>query len=193
MSERYLWGIDPGVSNFAFSICDSGFAPVLAGKIKNTCADMANLPAHIKCFEWELFSLFEKYPPKSLVIERFMNRGKFSGDQGEYVSIMLALVVRHLTMEHPDCVIRIVNSGVWKTAFNRCRGLVGKREKGEATPLERLAKLALCEPHELDAYLMSHYLTDFSHIRSFDSMELLEKFEVVCQGKKKRKRVELAP
>ena len=192
-----ILGLDPGKTNFGISVTEfnaagTSYKPLYAGKLKNTITDMSQLVAHMDHFNDELGLLLE-YKPQLVVIERFMNRGSFSGDQGEYVGCMLSLAA-YQARANCGSAIQIVQPGVWKQAFNRVLGWKAKDPK--PTPLDKLYKYCLTESHELDAFLMTHFghslLTGtpyFSLIRSKPKSVFLAEFEAVATGKKKRKRL----
>lgn len=192
-------GIDPGVSNMGLSVTefrpDLSFSPLWAGKfVKTVKGTMNNLPEQFNEFILEFNSLLQTHKPHVVVIERFMNRGKFSGDQGEYVSFMVALVIRHLQQTTPNCIVIIVQPGVWKVALCRALGSDGKRVKGKRSPVEVYTDHCLAESHELDSYFMAHFAFSrvrnekpFSHLSKVTgSLKLVEDFEKIATGKKKR-------
>lgn len=201
-APKIVWGFDPGKTNFAFCCTEFGtsdFTPLHAGMISNPIRDITQLADSIIEFETQLAELLAWKNPDCIAIERFMNRGKFSGDQGEYVSIMLALVVRHVMTTYPNCVIKIVQPGIWKTAFNRMRGDPPKRQKGVPSALEKATAYALSEPHEFDAYMISHFAAPlvvpwltgkpYTHLTgAAGGRQFVETFDTVTTGKKKRKR-----
>lgn len=201
-TTKNVWGFDPGKTNFAFCCTEfkgHKFTPLHAGMIVEPIRDIANLPASIVEFEAQLMALFTWRAPDCIAIERFMNRGKFSGDQGEYVSIMIALVVRLVMTNWPNCVIKVVQPGIWKTAFNRMRGDPAKRVKGVPSAMEKASAYALSEPHEFDAYMISHFAAStfiqglatkpYSYLSGAAGGRLfVELFDTVTTGKKKRKR-----
>lgn len=207
-----VWGLDPGTTNFAYACVlfgaqPSQFKTLASGKVEHTVRDtMTNLPEQYQAFLDEITQLFALYPPAAVTIERFMNRGKFSGDTGEYVSMMMGLIIHHLMVEYPECHIVVAQPGVWKQAFNRSQGWEsagqtkgkGRRKKGDkkpATPLDKLYGYALCEPHELDAWLMAHFGASkwweekpFTHFVGRDLTKNVQRLEQLATGKKKRAR-----
>lgn len=198
MSKLTVLGFDPGTTNFAYgvtSFTDTSYKPVVSGKLVSMVRKtMLDLPVQFAAFLDEFVPLVKKYKPHVVVIERFMNRGKFSGDTGEYVSMMIALIVDYLRREFPRVIVYIVQPGNWKTAFNRNRLRGRKQEKGEIKPLDSLYGYTLIEPHELDAVLMTHYgfslvrkETPYVHIVG-SKAAFIEAIEAVALGKKKRKR-----
>lgn len=222
MPQKYVvWGFDPGTANFAYCCLHTGSKPsqfkaICAGKLAHTVRPpMENLVPQFKAFERELLALFKENPPDVVVVERFMNRGKQFGDTGEYVSMMIALLISLLSRRYPKVQIYVTQPGVWKVAFNRQRGWTPakpvRRKKGEPkpkrrtkkvtppTPLDHLYAYTLCEPHELDSWLMAHFglclwhdVDPFSHLADSDLRTILaNSLEKVATGKKKRKRKEL--
>ena len=197
-----VMGLDPGVTNFGIavnSISAKAHKPVWAGKFKHTIRqDMQDLPAQFAAFEEEMRGLLARYKPSIIAIERFMNRGKFSGDQGEFVSMMLALTIRLAVEMIPSVQVVIVQPGNWKTELNRMYAGGGKvtREKGKRTTLEVITDYCLTEPHELDAYFMTFYayckqmdLPPFEMLKGkAGGKSLIHAFEAVATGKKKRAR-----
>lgn len=203
---KNVWGFDPGKTNFAFCCTEfkgTAFTPLHAGMIANPIRDITQLADSIVEFESQLAALFEWRAPDCIAIERFMNRGKFSGDQGEYVSIMLALVVRFVMTNYPQCEILIVQPGIWKTAFNRLRGDPPKRAKGVPSAMEKATAYSLSEPHEFDAYMISHFAASkfipglaakpYDYLAgAAGGKAFVELFDTITTGKKKRKRKILA-
>ena len=212
MAKKYnVWGLDPGTTNFGAACVQYGdqltqYKSVYSGKVGVTVyGNMDDLPSQFDEFLAEMKQLFDQYPPDALVMERFMNRGSFSGDTGEYVSMMIALTIQYVRANYPDCYIRIAQPGVWKQAFNRSQGWApapaqrgkgkGKKAPKKPTPLDHLYAYTLVEPHELDAWLMAHFCashwweeTPFSQLEGKDVRVLVERLELVATGKKKRKR-----
>lgn len=187
--------LDPGKTNFGYCVTQflgsGSFKPLIAGKLKNTITDMSNLVSHMDEYTMEIDGLLD-YKPSVLVIERFMNRGKFSGDTGEYVGVMLGLAAFQARAKL-DADVLIVQPGIWKTAFNRVLGW----KSGKPTPLDKLYRFCLTEPHELDAYLMTHFgygkvtnTSPFSLVKSKSKQAFLTEFEAVAHEKKKRKRLQ---
>jgi hypothetical protein len=193
-------GLDPGTANFGYCTTkftsEGNFYPLRAGKLESRVTDMSDLPDQIGRYLAETQKVVVEQKPDILVVERFMNRGKFSGDTGEYVSMMLALVVHQTRSFVPKCRIHIVQPGVWKTAFNRSLG----RKNGDKKPtqLDKAYKFCLTEPHELDAYLMTHFAaaewlgcSPFEYIPQCGRRSFVEELEAVATGKKKRKRINI--
>ncbi len=193
MKKLRVLGLDPGTANFGYCVTDfkgSKPVPVVAGKLQNTVTDMAEIVSHIDHFNDELSTLLE-YAPNVVVVERFMNRGSFSGDTGEYVGVMVGLIAYLSRMRGAE--VSVVQPGVWKTAFNRAVS----DSKAKPTPLDRLYKFCLTEPHELDAYLMTLFARDklakatpFSSIRTIGRLNFVQALEAVATGKKRRMRKE---
>lgn len=201
--QKNVWGFDPGKTNFAFALTEftgTKFVPSHAGMINPVLNSMENLAEQILAFEEQLLALFAWRPPHCIAIERFMNRGKQFGDTGEYVSMMLAIVVRLVHTHYPDCFIKIVQPGVWKTAFNRMRGDPAKRVKGVPTAMEKATAYSLSEAHEFDAYMISHFIASsfiegLSNGKAYEHLagpaggrSFVELFDTVSTGKKHRKR-----
>lgn len=195
-----ILGLDPGKTHFGFAVAqfrpDSSFRPLVAGKVKNTVRDYGQLVPQMDHYIEEMRELLA-YKPQIVVIERFMNRGKFAGDTGEYVSLMIGLVA-YLARATLDSKIVIVQPGVWKSALNRVLG----RKSGDKGPthLDKLYRYCLTEPHELDAYLITHAaaagvfrFAPFSTVTKKSKMKFLTEFEAVATGKKKRQRLGSKP
>ena len=190
-------GCDPGVRNFGAAV--SSFAndgrthPLLwAGKVKHTLHKSPSLSFSLSEYKQEMADILTRYgKPDVLICERFMNRGRFSGDQGEYVSMMNALTFDLALGINPNIHLFLVSPATWKNAFNLAFP-TGGRQKTPSV-LQRLTDFTLIEPHELDAILMTHYAHGLvSGTKPFSLFSKKTSFilamEKMATGKKKRKR-----
>lgn len=191
-------GLDPGTKNFgwcAIRFNSKTFQPLGSGKIINTVQDINSVQEQTLKFCEEILSLISKYKPSAIIVERFLNRGRFNGATGEYVSMMigiLSLLTRSDIQENLQPSLKansfnmhIIHSGTWKTAINR---------KGKVKNyLKQMYDYCLAEPHELDAYLIGHYgysivsqSSPYSHLNKGISKKDIRALEAVATGKKKR-------
>lgn len=185
-----ILGLDPGTRNFGWAVTrftDKGFEPLYAGKIVNPVVTMDDTVTQTRTFLTEIEGIIAKYKPDYIVAERFLNRGRFNGATGEYVSFMLGVIALYVLKGKRVKGFHIVHSGTWKTAYNRLSKVKGVLDKTYA--------YALCEPHELDAYLLTHFIHKevgsgaFAPLKGKPlSKSDVQVFESVATGKKKRKR-----
>lgn len=188
-------GLDPGTKNFGWAVTEfnrkqNTFKPLAAGKIGNTVSQMDFVLEQTALFMEELTELIMRYAPDYIIVERFMNRGRFNGATGEYVSFMMGCLAWYaLNSTKGIKGYFVVHSGTWKGAYNRFL----PKSKGKL--LDKVYGYCLSEPHEVDAFLLSHYgfglatnQTAFGHLTKPLSKKQLQEFEAVSTGKKKKAR-----
>lgn len=83
-----ILAFDPGIKNFAWSALDNDLKIHGIGKIQTPISEFNNI-RQIYFFRKQIKFLLERYKPKYVIIERFQNRGKFTGAQGEFVGVMI--------------------------------------------------------------------------------------------------------
>ena len=187
-----ILGLDPGTKNFGYAITSfdietGAFKPVLAGKIQNPVTHMDETVQQTSTFLKEIGDIIDNHNISYIVAERFLNRGRFNGATGEYVSFMLGSIATYLLNNNRIKALYIVHSGTWKTAYNRL--------SNSKKFLDRVYKYTLSEPHELDAYLLTHFCfkelfggSAFGHLGKPLTKKQIQAFETVSTGKKKRAR-----
>ncbi len=188
-------GLDPGTKNFGWAVTEfnlmlNTFKPIAAGKVENTVSQMDNVLNQTDLFMNELKELIMRYAPSYIIVERFMNRGRFNGATGEYVSFMMGCLAWYALNNTKGIKgYFVVHSGTWKGAYNRFL----PKSKGKI--LDKMYGYCLSEPHELDAFLLSHYgyclatnQSAFGHLDKPLSKKQLQQFEAVSTGKKKKAR-----
>ena len=188
-----ILGLDPGTTNFGYAVLatkGTRFKPVDVGKVQNRMNRMENIQQQCVMFKEEMLGYITRHKPNVIIVERFMNRGRFSGATGEYVSMMIGILI-DLAITH-NIEMHIVNPATWKNAVSRALD----KKKPKVKRLDRMYAYTLSEPHELDAYMMTHYMfslksdeVPFTHLKGKAGAKgFVHDFEAVSTGKKKRNR-----
>ena len=145
-------GMDLGVVNFALAVVDgqrSGkFAVQHAVMLQHMVQDITELAyaRSYRRFRQEVQTYIDQWQPDVIVLERFMNRGRFNGASGEKINIMIAIVTA-LAFRRGIMVV-LVSASTWK---NRFQHLFGRSLK------EVYANLRPVPPHFVDAHLQAIY------------------------------------
>lgn len=103
---------DPGKSNGAYCAIDSALRMRQIGMLKHPLQKF-NDEAQVKGFKQEIHQLIDSIAPRYVVCERFQNRGRVSGEQVEFVSVMVGLILA----ERPDT--ELVPALTWKSALRK--------------------------------------------------------------------------
>lgn len=147
MNYITILGLDPGKANFAFSVVKvmiakpSSFKVVETGMVENTVKDLtAVITDEANAFKKEIRAILRKHKVDVIVAERYMNRGRFGGNTGEVVNIMIGLLVGLPVLD-----IAIIPAAQWKNSFNK------------KTNLEEVYKASSLVAHRVDATNIALY------------------------------------
>ncbi len=142
-----IGGSDPGKNNSAFSVVKvlledpTKYKVVETGMVQHVIRDLTTDPmkqAH--AYRREMLKLVKKHDIDVFVVERFQNRGRFSGNTGELVSMMIGML-----FGLPLLDVKVITAAQWKNAFNR----VGD--------LEQLYQDSSLVAHRIDAAAIAMY------------------------------------
>ena len=155
-------GADPGKNNFALSVVRvmlddaTRYKIVETRMVENVVTDLTVSPMkQAKAFRKEMLAVCKQYNVDVFVAERFQNRGRFSGNTGELVSMMLGVM-----MGLPVLDVKTITAAQWKNAFNR----VGD--------LDRLYKDSVLVPHRVDSTSIALYgASQYLKTRPFEFLE----------------------
>lgn len=167
MTIMNILGCDPGSRNFGYGVVQTKLVGkkqvfrvrecgILDHPLKSIKPD--DLKVGRKQFLAEIKSLLQ--PNSKIIGERFQTRG-VNGVTIELVNFMLAFMYGAF----PQADMRMITASQWKHWVNKSAGLeklirrVKMSAKAKQTPLAKLYKYSLCEPHELDAVLMALFLS----------------------------------
>lgn len=140
-------GMDPGKSNFAYSIVKVAFEEpfrykvVTTGMVENVVFDLTKgVRQQSKLFKREAWKILKTHQVDVLVAERYQNRGRMRGNTIELVNYMLGVLDQARTQDYV-----VITASQWKNAFNRFYCL--KDFYGEVELVE----------HRIDATLIALY------------------------------------
>lgn len=116
-----ILGSDPGKNNSAFSIVkvmiDPPFRYAVAetGMVKNVIRDLTVDPMRqSKAYRAETLELIKRHEVDVITVERFQNRGRFSGNTGELVSMMIGVMYGLPVLD-----VKVITAAQWKNAANK--------------------------------------------------------------------------
>ncbi len=114
-------GSDPGKNNSALSIVRVPLAEphrykvVMTGMVKHVITDLTTSPMQqALAYRREMLKVVREYDVDVFIVERFQNRGRFSGNTGELVSMMIGML-----FGLPVLDVMVITAAQWKNAFNR--------------------------------------------------------------------------
>lgn len=162
MKYMTLVGADPGKNNFALSVVRvlledaSCYKVVESRMVSSVITDLTDNPRkQALAFRKEMLAVCKTYNADVFVAERFQNRGRFSGNTGELVSMMLGVM-----MSLPVLDVMTITAAQWKNAFNR----VGD--------LDQLYKDSALVPHRVDSTSIALYgASQYLKTRPFEFLE----------------------
>lgn len=116
------------------------------GMLQHTVKDLTGQPkVEVREYISTVNGLVREFKADVIIAERFMSRGRFSGNTGEIVGILLGAVCAATPVRD----VRLITSAQWKNALNR--------KMGEKKGLERLYGCCGITHHELDAIFIGRY------------------------------------
>lgn len=140
-------GSDPGKNNSAMSIVKVSLEDVNSFKIVETfmvddvIKDLtANPFKQAAAYRRAMQRKIKQHGVDVFVVERFQNRGRFSGNTGELVSMGIGVLYGL-----PILDVMVITAAQWKNAFNR---------EGD---LNQLYKDSLLVPHRVDSTSIALY------------------------------------
>lgn len=167
LGKIYVLGNDPAPNNYGFCLAsfknDGTYKVITCGVLKNTLQDLKqDVRDQLYVFLDELSSIKKYDKVTHLVIERYLNRGKFGGTTNETVNQMIGALV--LGSEQNVEVIEITSS-MWKNSCNRHFVLDTVKEKGPKlkkgeVSLYKEANKSKVPNHVIDGFLQAAYTAD---------------------------------
>lgn len=114
-------GSDPGKNNSAIGIVHvllsdpTQYRVVETGMVSSVVRDLTTDPMRqAAAYRKEMLAIVRKHEVDVITVERFQNRGRFSGNTGELVSMMIGVL-----FGLPVLDVKVITAAQWKNAFNR--------------------------------------------------------------------------
>jgi len=109
---------DPGCKNFAYACLNHKTLEIHKVGMLGTPLHNFNDKEQFWYFKRQIRYLFEIYKPTHVVIERFQNRGRFSGEQVELVSRMIG-ILETLSSEFFHLQTELITALTWKSYYRK--------------------------------------------------------------------------
>jgi len=151
LRRNIIIGLDPGTNNFGFSVMKfvRGRPVILeTGLLTNTVNYLTNdvFLQLARKFCRVVKYLIEKWGPFRIIVERFINRGRFFAALVEKISIMIGMIER--ICRRYKVHLLLVTAAAWKNQFHRTVPSELKLIYKQFKPLP---------PHCIDSALLSMY------------------------------------
>jgi Holliday junction resolvasome RuvABC endonuclease subunit len=122
MAHSIIIGFDPGINNFGYAVVKfTNHRPKILDfdLLASTVKELTNDVFLIQCQAFALLvkSIIKKYGPKRLIMERFINRGRFFAALVEKISVMIGIAQQ--ICSKAKVTLLVVTSASWKNAFQR--------------------------------------------------------------------------
>lgn len=179
-SKIYVLGNDPAPNNYGFCLAsfkpDGKYKVISCGVLTNTLKDLKeDVREQLYIFLDELSSIKSYEKITHIVIERYINRGRFSGTSNETVNQMIGALV--LGAEQ-NIEIMEITSATWKNRCNKYFVLDAVKAKGPKLKtgelsLYREANKSKVPNHVVDGFLQAAYLAD--KVQGTNTYKLLSK------------------
>ena len=155
-------GLDPAIKNFGYSVirmdhAGKRFQMLESGIIQSKLLNMERIDSEIAAYKKEMYTLFRRYSPTLLVIERFQTRHMLTHSMGEKVNMMIGVAaiskhVKTVWMIAPGAWKKQVNAAVsLRELYNAGRSTVRTHCKKNGIPLKQSQAAQARIPHCIDA------------------------------------------